>query len=241
MQKLIGLLLTVGFAGHSAQSEIQSQIQIQSQSQIQIQSQTPGPFPKFTLQQGRVDRDGLPLSGASLCVLPAARPCFAMPPHTEDDGSKVTFDFGLDPRAERFPMTGGASVVFFSAEFSGGGSGTLDRLAMLRSNADGTLTNLLPYVAVTNVSDRALWRLPTISPYPVLVLADFIWNFEAGETHFSQHFFNVEVYRFDSATDRYLKALSYKTAKKYDGGDGGDRIRVLAPERPEILRRLGVR
>lgn len=37
-------------------------------------------FPRFTQTEGRTDSDGLPLSGAKLCVLPERAPCFQMPP-----------------------------------------------------------------------------------------------------------------------------------------------------------------
>lgn len=125
----------------------------------------------------------------------------------------------------------------FSAMFSGGGSGTLTRFAILRM--DGThISNLLPNVALTNNSDNAVWNEPDLSPFPLFVDADYIWNFKAGETHFSKHFFAVEVWRFDPSKDHYVRALTYKTAKRYNGLDAADTINVITPERSEILRRL---
>jgi hypothetical protein len=49
--------------------------------------------------------------------------------------------------------------------------------------------------------------------------------------------YRVEAWVFDSKTDLYVQAFSYRTAKKYDGGDATP-IRVLQGERAEILRRL---
>jgi hypothetical protein len=100
------------------------------------------------------------------------------------------------------------------------------------------LSNVLPYVALTNNSDEAVWDEPKISLYPLLVTADFIWDFKAGETHFSRHRFTIQVWRFDRAKGRYLLALFYKTTRKYDGLDASDSVNVIAPERAEILRRL---
>lgn len=37
-------------------------------------------FPRFTQSEGKLDADGLPLSGVKLCVLPDRAPCFEMPP-----------------------------------------------------------------------------------------------------------------------------------------------------------------
>jgi hypothetical protein len=70
----------------------------------------------------------------------------------------------------------------------------------------------------------------------LLVTADFFWM--EGETHFSTHQYAVTVYRFDPEKDRYIKALSYRTSKKYPGLDEVDRVGVLNAERPEIVRRL---
>ena len=197
-----------------------------------------GSFPHFTLAKGQLDADGFPTSGAKLCVL-GRDICYQMPPHTLPGPGKVTYDFGLAPRSERLPLAGGGSWIFFSATFSAGGSGTLERLAVLRYEGDrgsGRIVNLMPYAGATNVSDRAMWTVPGASKYPILVKADFIWG--EGEGHFSQHFYTVEAWCFDPRVVRYAKAFSYRTAKKYDGGDNAP-VRVLAPERQEILRRLG--
>jgi hypothetical protein len=122
----------------------------------------------------------------------------------------------------------------------GGGSGTLERLAVLHyeSNRSGKIVNLMPFVAVTNVSDRAMWTVPSASDYPILVKADFIWS--EGEVHFGDHYYTVEAWRFDPRADQYTKAFSYRRTRKYDGGDSAP-VRVLAPERQEILRRLETR
>lgn len=197
-----------------------------------------GSFPRFTLAKGQLDADGFPISGAKLCVLGRRDICYQMPSHTLPGPRTVTYDFGLDPRSERLTLAGGGSWVFFSATFSAGGSGTLERLAVLRYEEDGgrkRIVNLMPFVGATNVSDRAMWTVPSASEYPILVEADFIWG--EGESHFSEHYYTVGAWCFDPKIDRYAKALSYRTAKKYDGGDSAT-VRVLAPERQEILRRL---
>ena len=147
------------------------------------------------------------------------------------------YQFGLEPKMKRLPLPNGDSWLLFSATFSGGGSGTLTRYAILRK--DGShLINLLPEVALTNNSDHAIWNEPELSKYPLFVTADFIWDFKTGETHFNKHLFNIEVWQFDLAKDHYVRAPSYTTKKKYYGLDAGDSIVVIAPERSEIVRRL---
>ena len=187
---------------------------------------------------GKTDADGMPLTGATLCLQSVPAVCFQMPASHNGD---VTYEFGLDPHAKLLPWRDRNSVLLFDSMFSGGGSGTLTRYAVLREDCAGPvthLTNVLPYVALTNNSDHAVWNESEISPYPLLVTADFIWDFDAGETHFSQHRFTIAAWRYNPAKDVYVLALSYKTAKKYDGLDASDSINVIAPERPEILRRL---
>jgi len=195
-------------------------------------------FPRFKLIASPLDQDGIsPTSGAKLCTLQTKPVCYAMPAEMAKGGTQVEYQFGLDPVSERILVGDGGSVVFFLATFSGGGSGTLERAVLLRYQPDGTIVNLLPYVAVTNVSQRQMWRLPDVSDYPVLVTADFIWDFAAHETHLSPHRFEIQAWKYDPAQDRYARAFSYRTAKKYDSGDSSP-VNVLKPERAEILRRL---
>jgi hypothetical protein len=199
-------------------------------------------FPRFEVAEGKLDENGFPTSGAKLCLAGEKSICYQMPSHMPLGSRQVTYDFGLEPRAKILPLTDGGSWALFSAMFSGGGSGTLTRLAILRYQSgegnSGVLVNLLPYISVTNVSEHVMWSIPSVSPYPVLVKADFIWG--SGETHFAPHYYTIEAWRFDTATDHYKKAFSYRTSKKYEGGDSRP-IAVLGPERAEIVRRLNIR
>lgn len=194
-------------------------------------------FPELTLTEGQLDSDGFPISGAKLCVSGMQGVCYQMPSETYS-GSKVTYEFGLEPQAERLPLAGGGSWVFFSATFSGGGSGTLTRFAVLRYEGEGKtakIVNLLPWVGATNVSEWAMWTVKGASAYPIFVHADFVWG--KGETHFDSHFYTVEAWGFNQQSDRYEKVFEYQTSRKYGAGDGPP-IRVLRPERAEIIRLL---
>jgi hypothetical protein len=194
-------------------------------------------FPHFKLIQGNVDSDGLPVTGARLCLLKPADSCYLMPSNTGYSSGPVVYNYGLDPRAERLSLKDGGSLVFFSARFSGGGSGTLDSLAILRYEDGRKIINLLPFVGLTNQSDRAIWSVPEASSFPILVTAEFYWM--EGETHFSKHFYTVKAYRFDAQSGRYAEAFSYRTSKKYPSLNDVEQVHVLEPEREEILRRLG--
>ena len=193
-------------------------------------------FPNFKMIRGEVDLEGLPTSGAKLCLLKPAGICFRMPSRKINPSDSAVYEFGLHPRSERLPLSGGGSFIFFSSQFAGGGSGTLDSLAILRYEADGKIVDLTPFIGVTNQSDRAVWQIAEASKFPILVTADFYWM--DGETHFADHFYTVTAYRFDAEKDRYFEAFSYRTSNKYPGLDKVNQVHVLGSERAEILRRL---
>src|SRR5580698_2891080 len=146
-------------------------------------------FPVYKVFPGKVDLDGLPTGAARLCLNAQPTQCYSLPNGQKDAGSGVEFKFGLEPKAERISVQGGGSLILFSATFSGGGSGSLDELALLRYERDGTLRNLLPVVKLTEQTEHAIWQLPSISSMPVLVTADYVWG--KGETHFAQHLFEI--------------------------------------------------
>jgi hypothetical protein len=197
-------------------------------------------FPQFTVHSASADCDEVAASGARLCVRNGVieAPCYVLPPHRL---GSTTYQFAMEPHAERVSLAAGDSWVLFSGTYSGCGSGTLTRLSMLRyqsAGETGKVIELLPFVAVTNTDQWARWIDPPVSVYPIIVVANAIGA--AGEPHFAAHRYTIAVWLFDPAAGRYGKAVKYVTAKRYDGGDQG-RVRVIEPERPEILRRLAAR
>ena len=85
-----------------------------------------------------------------------------MPSNSGYSQASVVYDYGLDPQARRLPLASGGSVVLFSATFSAGGSGSLDSLALLRYNQTDD-HDLLPFVGLTNQSERATWLMGKLS------------------------------------------------------------------------------
>ena len=121
--------------------------------------------------------------------------------------------------------------------FSGCGSGTLTRFSLLTVRG-GDFVNLLPKVGLTNQSEYKIWNLPQYSPLPILVTADFIWDFDARETHFAHHYYEVDAYAFDAKAGSYLRRISYRTKRRYAGLDNLDAIHVLEVERPTVVAKL---
>jgi hypothetical protein len=194
-------------------------------------------FPEYRASAGRLDADGLPTSGAQLC-LQKQPVCFDMPHLAAKGSPSVIYEFGLDPKVELVRVGGGGNLVLFAATYSGGGSGLLTRLSMLRySAAKNALEDLLPETTVSEVSNYELWQIPEMSPYPLLVTANMYWDFGEQETHFDPHRFAIRVLTYDAKTGKYRQCLSYRTARKYNSEDPI----VLKPEHAAILHRLKAR
>jgi hypothetical protein len=73
------------------------------------------------------------------------------------------------------------------------------------------------------------------------VVANRVWNAEAGESIFSPHRFKVRIYRFDSTQRRYRFVEEYVTRGKYASLDDVGEIQVIGPESAEIRRRVARR
>lgn len=179
---------------------------------------------------GRQDSDGLPTSPARLCVGAAPVESCYEPPSDE-------FKFGIAPQARTIASLDGYLLVLFTATFSGGGSGLLTNFALLKIQ-DGALTDLPPRVQLTDQSEYKIWNLPEVSQLPVLVTADFVWDMNAGETHFAPHRYRISAYVFDPLTGKYSERVQYRTKKKYPGEDDVAAIFVIGAEQPVILSAL---
>jgi hypothetical protein len=193
-------------------------------------------FPPYKILPGAIDEDNQPLSAASLCPTVPASACFTLADYGSSPKNDDLLPFGLRPRSQRLKLTAGGSLVLFNAN-CGGGSGSSDRYVLLRYESDRTLKNLLPEVVVSNQADVAAWDLPTFSPLPVFVTADFIWG--GMEAHYSPHYFEIRIFLYDAASDRYILKHKYPTAHKYPGTDNWEGMpEVLEREKPKIMRLL---
>jgi len=195
-------------------------------------------FPHYKVYPGILDEDNAPVSGARLCATEGKPRCFTLAysglKSDQDDRSY----FGLRAKSQRIKLNGGGSIVLFNAN-CGGGSGSSDRYVLLRSQPDGQFKNLLPEIVVTNQADVAAWDLPTVSPMPVFLTAEYIWG--GMEAHYSSHFFEVRIYVYDGVADRYKLRRKYQTAHKYPGIDNWEQApEVLERERGKIIETLGV-
>jgi len=189
-------------------------------------------FPPYKVYQGILDEGNFPITGARLCSRDGKPHCFAL-----GESGEAADHFGLRAHSQRLKLRAGGSVVLFNAN-TGGGSGSADRFVLLRSEPNGNLQNLLPQIIVSNQADVAAWDLPTVSPLPVFLAADYLWG--SMEGHYSAHFFEVRIYVYDRTADRYKLRHKYRTAQKYPGIDNWEQApEVLEKERGRILKLLG--
>ena len=65
-------------------------------------------FPSFTLTAGKHDKQFLPTTAATICVMGQKDLCYAMPPGTGDDG-KTVYQFGMNPHSESLTLPGGGA------------------------------------------------------------------------------------------------------------------------------------
>ena len=195
-------------------------------------------FAQYRILPGNADSDGCnPTAQARICLgATGEERCYA-PPNDIHPSDKGEYIFGLEPKAKAIGRVGGQELTLFTAMFSGCGSGTLTHFSLLTVR-DGEFVNLLPKVELTNQSEYRVWSFPHLSALPILVTADFAWDFDAGETHFAHHRYEISAYSFDPRTGRYQLKTSYQTTRKYAGLDDSDAIHVLEAERPTLLAKL---
>jgi hypothetical protein len=180
----------------------------------------------------------LPQTPASICLgATGMEHCYALP-------SDKDFIFGLEPRATPVGQLDGFELTLFTAMYSGCGSGTVTKFALLTVR-NGEFVNLLPGVELSNQSDYKLWSLPELSNLPVLVTADFIWDYAAirksnfiEETHSAPHRYRMNAYVYDEKSSRYLLKVHFDTAKMYSGLQDAEEINIVDAEKSVILGKL---
>jgi hypothetical protein len=196
-------------------------------------------FPRYKLIEGAKDGPYFAATGAQLCLADGLKTCFALSPQkAKFNGEEMATQFGLMPEGQRISIRAGGSLVLFFAD-SGGGSDSGVKFALLRYRRDQPLYDLLPEIELSNQSDHALWDIPSLSPMPLLVTADFLW--EGPEGHYGRHFYEIHTYRYNANIDKYEQILKYQTKRKYRGFDNfDDPFPLLKYEKSSILRKLGV-
>jgi hypothetical protein len=186
---------------------------------------------QFHVLAGDEDEDGC--SGkrpARICTGSAGEEHCYTPP------SEMLYTFGLEPEALPIGELNGQPLILFFATFSGCGSGTLTDYSLLVIR-NGEFVKLSPKVQLTNQSEYKIWRLPSVSAQPILVTADFLWDFKT-ETHFSQHRYRIHTYLYDPKSGQYQEKLHFDTAKKYPGLDDAQEMHVLESEKSAITTKL---
>lgn len=120
-------------------------------------------------------------------------------------------------------------LIQFITEFSGGGSGTLTRIAFWRYDL---LNDIFKPGGDIILTEQGEYQIDGKSR---LITADAYM--QTDETHFSPHHFNITIYRYHPQSG-FTKALSYLTKAKYPSFDNRDKIDVISHETTTIQQRL---
>lgn len=138
-------------------------------------------------------------------------------------------------------VTAYRSALLFSAEAYAGGSGSTIYFSLLRPGENDRVDDfLLSGLRLSNQSQHALWTDASLSDAPIFVAADFIWG--PNESHYQDHRYMISTHALRMVDDGVYKSSAYyledqyMTVRKYDLA--GDKVDILAAEKPEILARL---
>jgi len=186
---------------------------------------------RIVITKSEIDLIGAPLGPATICLESTGqRQCYTP--------AKSDVPFGLDPKVNVVSLGAGKQALLFTAVASAGGSGSSKHLALLQPGKGRYLNNLLPSgLSVSGEqSEYQFWSEPSISPAPLLVIADYVGG--EGETHFSSHRFRISTFVLSATMPYYGLRDEYLTSTKYPSLDETDKINVLSHERAEIIARL---
>jgi hypothetical protein len=187
---------------------------------------------RVTVTPGTIGRGiAATLTAAKVCLSPSGQ-CFSPP------ASKPPF--GAAPTASIVQISPNRDALLFTAIASGGGSGSATMIAVLGLET-GRLENLLPDVSVSEQGQFAVWQEPTVSPYALIVTADYVWG--GGEAHFTPHRYRISTYAMGAMAGgsepvRYFLQDEYLTSSKHAPPDRPDSTAILDGERAEVLARL---
>jgi len=127
-----------------------------------------------------------------------------------------------------------SKAVLFTAEFFGGGSGSLKLITLWSfNNKENNFINLLPPVAITEQGEYQFFINLKDNIGCLFIKADYI--FGDDETHFSPHRYRIKIYRYSKKTNSFKFVNKYETKVKYKSLNDVDEISVIKYEKKKIL------
>ena len=172
---------------------------------------------------GEAAEGGIPISPAKLVVGTGPQSCiFTAPSHDPA--------FGAYPQVSSMTNGSGERFFLFSAVGHAGGSGGEIYLALLKETPD-KLQNVLPYMVIPTISEYKIFDEPTVSNFPILVIAEHIWK--NNEAHFDKHYYKIAIYTMDTVSGLYSNHGNYTTKQKF--ASDGWQVDILKYERKSIM------
>jgi len=174
------------------------------------------------------DADGFSTERAKICATLASgnKQCYTAPAGFYNQG-KVTF-VGL-------PESKNGLVFFINSHNAFGGFQT--SLALLVPGPKESLRNLLARnTAYSERGEFEFWQDKSISPWPVLSIADYVWG--RDESRNDQHYYEIRTLLLDARSGQYTLRDHFQTRAKYATPSLDDRDRVLDSEKTNLIAHL---
>jgi len=163
-----------------------------------------------------------------------------MPPRGLDYGLGPEV-YALDPSFEAIGWPneqGVARAVLFRADAEPFISRRNTRVMLFVLKRRPALVSVLPDVILSEQSEYSTWEDKSVSPMPILTTAEYMMNFDAGETHFGKHYYYLATYIWNASVLRYEGMDSFTTSSRYPGFDDVEKIQVIRHELAGIKGRL---
>jgi hypothetical protein len=162
----------------------------------------------------------------------SCRQCFEA--KTDSDETLYNFQYvkklSLEPLFKnKEPLNANLFITEYHYE---GGSGSLNYLTLwVYKRETKEFVNIVPKVLFTEQGEYRLFSKEK-GVEGILVIADYVWG--DGETHFSQHRYKIEIYKFVNNSKSFVLYKEYTTKSKYTSLDETDEINVIMPELKKI-------
>jgi hypothetical protein len=130
-----------------------------------------------------------------------------------------------------------SKAIIFTAEYSMGGSGSLELITLWSYNKKkNSFVNLLPPVAITNQGEYQFFTDLKENIGCLFITADYIGG--ENETHFSPHRYLIKIYKYDLKRNKFRFIDKYETKAKYKSLNDVDEISVIKFEKKKIINKI---
>jgi len=147
-----------------------------------------------------------------------------------DEDDTLVFNHQTVNELRIVALTSKQNGILLSAQFSGGGSGLLNQIAIWSYERTG---DYFQRILTLSLTEQGSYQLVATGPLQGdAISADYIW--EDGESHFDAHRYAISVNHY-TGSGPHGHILQYVTRRKYGGEDSsGGGVDVIKEELPRV-------